>query len=73
MKSIVETIESINEARSLEYRVSFIGVNDEDGEPMTITVTLDNKSQVKPFEKYLTDGVGDTIYHANGGPNNFEI
>ena len=60
----------INEASQEEYRVSFLGTQDKEGVPFTVTILVD-KQNVKAWEKYLEDQLGDTIFHADG--NNIEL
>jgi hypothetical protein len=72
MKHLVETI-NINEARNLEYRVSFTNLTDAEYLPITVTITLDDRDSVKPFEAYLRKELDNTIFHAEGGPNTIEL
>lgn len=64
MKNLVEVI---NEGRyDEEYRVSLIGVNDENDLPLTVTILV-NKYNRRDFEKWLEDQQDNIFAHAEGG------
>ena len=58
--------EYINEAREIEYRVSFIGPKTSDDIPFTVTISVDREN-VKAFEKFLKDEQDNIFFHAEGG------
>ena len=68
MKDIKEFMNesSINEAREIEYRASILDVKDEEGLPVTVTLSVDAKYQ-KQFEDWLNDSEGNLFMHADGG------
>lgn len=57
---------SVNEARQVQYSVSFLGAKDADGLPFTVTIMVDKENQ-KDFEKFLEAEEGNTFEHAEGG------
>ena len=64
MKNLVEVI---NEGRyDEEYRVSLIGVNDENDLPLTVTILV-NKYNRRDFEKWLEEQQDNVFAHAAGG------
>jgi hypothetical protein len=68
MKDIKEFMNesSINESREIDYRVLMVDVKDEEGLPITITLSVDAKYQ-KQFEDWLNDSEGNLFMHADGG------
>ena len=68
MKDIKEFMNesSINESREIDYRVLMVDVKDEEGLPITITLSVDAKYQ-KRFEDWLNDSEGNLFMHADGG------
>ena len=64
MKNLVEVI---NEGRyDEEYRVSLIGVNDENDLPLTVTILV-NKYNRRDFENWLEEQQDNVFAHATGG------
>lgn len=51
---------------SNEYHVAVNAVQDEDGIPVTVTMTVPKKYK-QQFEKWLEDQEGDQFAHVNGG------
>ena len=66
MKTLVESIHSVNEAREVQYRVAFLDFLDEEGLPPTVTISVP-REHVRMFEKFLEDQEGNTFMHAEGG------
>ena len=67
MKSLAESINTnINEAREVEYRVTFLGFdNDEDGLPTTVKILVP-REHARAFDNFL-ENERDTIFgHAEG-------
>ena len=58
--------EYINEAREIEYRVSFISPKNSDDIPFTVTILVDREN-TKAFEKFLEDEQDNIFSHAEGG------
>lgn len=58
--------EYINEAREIEYRVSFISPKNSDDVPFTVTILVDREN-TKAFEKFLEDEQDNIFSHAEGG------
>ena len=58
--------EYINEAREIEYRVSFISPKNSDDIPFTVTILVDHEN-TKAFEKFLEDEQDNIFSHAEGG------
>lgn len=69
MKGIVE---HINESREEIYSVAFSGVNDKDGLPATVKVHVP-REYAKAFENFLDRESGNTVVHACGNTNNYEL
>ena len=65
MKDIKEYM-NINEARQIEYRVSFLDVRDHEDMPVTVSILVPYVNQ-KAFEKFLEDEQDNIFYHAEGG------
>jgi hypothetical protein len=65
MKDITALLNE-NNAKREEYVVSFIDCKDEDGIPITVTITVD-KSDIKAFEKFLKQEEDFIFLHAEGG------
>lgn len=73
MKDINELInESINEAREEVYGVAFSGFEDKEGSPITVTISVP-REYAKDFEKYLDKEGGNSIAHASGRTNDYEL
>ena len=68
MKSLTESINTnINEAREVEYRVTFLGFNeDEDGLPTTVKILVP-KEHARAFDNFLENEEGNIFRHAEGG------
>ena len=66
MKTLVESIHSVNEAREVQYRVAFLDFLDEEGLPPTVTISVP-REHVRMFEKFLEDQEGNIFMHAEGG------
>lgn len=56
----------VNEAREIEYHVSFLTTKDEDGIPYTVRILVDKKYQ-RNFENFLDNEQDNIFYHADGG------
>ena len=69
MKVINDTI---NEAREIRYKVSFIlpGADTTFASPFTVMVPA---KYARAFEKFLEEEEGNTIYHASDEDGDFEI
>lgn len=63
MKSLVETI---NEARQIEYVVSLIDAVDGEELPISVTITVEKEHQRK-FESWLEEQQDNIFAHAEGG------
>lgn len=68
MKSLTESINTnINEAREVEYRVTFLGFNnDEDGLPTTVKILVP-KEHARVFDNFLENEEGKIFGHVEGG------
>ena len=55
----------VNEAREIEYHVSFLTTKDEDGIPYTVRILVDKKYQ-RNFENFLDNEQDNIIYHVDG-------
>ena len=68
MKSLTESINTnINEAREVEYRVTFLGFNDdEDGLPTTVKILVP-REHVRAFDNFLENEQDNIFGHAEGG------
>ena len=55
----------INEARETMYRVSFVGLHDEDDLPISVNILVE-KEYAKIFEKFLKDEKDNIFIHADG-------
>lgn len=64
--------ESVNEAREEIYSVELLGCLDRDGLPVTVKVYVP-KEYTKAFEKYLDSEGGNTVAHASGVTNDYEL
>ena len=62
----------INEAREEIYSVEFLGCSDRDGLPITVKVYVP-KEHTKAFEKFLDSEGGNSVAHACGVTNNYEL
>ena len=58
--------DKIFEGRGVEYRVALLCCDDKEGIPMDVTIIVD-PSDVKEFEKFLTDEQDNLFMHADGG------
>ena len=56
----------INEAREVEYRVSFLSVKNSEDVPFTVTILVE-KENSKAFEKFLEEEQDNIFVHAEGG------
>ena len=67
MKSLTESINTnINEAREVEYRVTFLGFNEnEDGLPTTVKILVP-KENARAFDNFLENEEGKIFGHAEG-------
>ena len=67
MKSLSESINTnINEAREVEYRVTFLGFNEnEDGLPTTVKILVP-KEYARAFDNFLKNEEGKIFGHAEG-------
>ena len=65
MKTLQESI-NINEAREIQYRVTFIGFDDEDGLPPTVTILVPREYS-RAFDNFLEKEQDNIFGHAEGG------
>ena len=66
MKSLTESINNtINEAREIEYRVSFIGFEDNDGLPTTVKILVP-RELARSFDNFLENQKDNMFFHAEG-------
>ena len=65
MKTLQESI-NINEAREIEYRVTFLGFDDEDGLPPTVTILVP-REHARAFDDFLEKEQDNIFGHAEGG------
>lgn len=73
MKNLIEHLNNyINEAREEIYSVAFIDFTDNEGLPVTVKIYVP-KENTKDFEKYLEKELDNTVVHASGLTNNFEL
>lgn len=56
----------VNEAREVEYHVSFLTTKDEEGIPYTVRILVDKKYQ-RNFENFLDNEQDNIFYHVDGG------
>lgn len=56
----------VNEARQIEYRVAFIGCEDREGMPISVSILVDKDDQ-KWFESFLQEEQDNIFSHAGGG------
>lgn len=70
MKHINEHI--VSEKVNLTYRAQLNGSRGSDGLPITVTIELDDAADVKAFEKWLDEELGNSIARAGGGPRDEE-
>lgn len=68
MKTLTQYVSenTVNEARQINYRVSFNDVHDEEGLPISADILVDKEYQ-KSFEKWLEDEQDNIFGHAEGG------
>ena len=68
MKNLKETMNEalVNEARQIEYRVAFIGCEDHEGTPISVSILVDKEDQ-KWFESFLQEEQDNIFSHAGGG------
>lgn len=64
--------ELVSEAREEIYSVELLGCSDRDGLPITVKVYVP-KEHAKTFEKYLDSEGGNTVSHASGVTNDYEL
>lgn len=64
MKSLQETM-NINEAREIEYRVSFLNFKDSDGLPATVKILVP-REMARDFDNFLENEEGNIFQHAEG-------
>ena len=65
MKTLQDSI-NINEAREIEYRVTFIGFNDdEDGLPTTVKILVP-REHARAFDNFLEKEQDNIFGHAEG-------
>ena len=69
MRTINDTI---NEAREIRYRVSFLLPDVDMTELPSFTVMVPAK-YARSFEKFLENEEGNTVYHASDDGGDFEI
>lgn len=69
MKSLQESL-NINEARQLQYRVSFNDTKDEEGLPYGVTILVDKEYQ-KDFERFLEKEEMNIFAHAAADTHNW--
>ena len=69
---IKESIQNVNEGREEIYGVAFNGLEDKHGEPITVEVRVPREYS-SDFEDYLQKEAGNTIAHADGRTNDFEL
>lgn len=67
MKSLAESINTnINEAREVEYQVTFVGFNNnEDGLPTTVKILVP-REHARAFDNFLENERDNIFGHANG-------
>ena len=63
MRTLQESM--INEAREVQYRVSFIGFEDEDGIPPTVTILVP-REHARAFDDFLEKEQDNIFSHAEG-------
>ena len=66
MKTLSNYIQNVNEARQIDYRVSLMDVQDEEGLPISVDILVDKEYQ-KQFENWLENEEGNIFSHAEGG------
>ena len=64
MKTLQESI-NINEAREVEYRVAFIGFEDEEGLPPTVKILVP-REHARAFDDFLEKEQDNIFSHAEG-------
>lgn len=64
MKTLQESM--INEAREIEYRVTFLGFEDEDGLPTTVKILVP-REHARVFDDFLEKEQDNIFGHAEGG------
>lgn len=64
MKTLQESM--INEAREIEYRVTFLGFEDEDGLPTTVKILVP-REHARAFDDFLEKEQDNIFGHAEGG------
>ena len=64
MKTLQESM--INEAREIEYRVTFLGFEDEDGLPTTVKILVP-REHARSFDDFLEKEQDNIFGHAEGG------
>ena len=70
MKTLQEHIEQeLNEARNYPYSVSIMTPKGN----ISVTITLKNANDADAMDAWLEDQKDNTIYAADGGPNDVEI
>lgn len=73
MKNLADFIkENLNESREEIYSVAFIGLDDKEGLPLTVQIHVPREYS-KAFEKYLEKEADNSIAHADGLTNEFEL
>lgn len=67
MKSLAESINTnINEAREVEYQVTFVGFNNnEDGLPTTVKILVP-REHARAFDNFLENEQNNIFGHAEG-------
>ena len=63
MKTLQESM--INEAREIEYRVTFLGFEDEDGLPTTVKILVP-REHARAFDDFLEKEQDNIFAHAEG-------
>lgn len=73
MKNLTETLNnSINEAREDIYSVAFSGFEDKEGMAIPVKVYVPHE-YAKDFEKFLDKEGGNSVEHACGLTNDYEL
>ena len=70
MKNLYEHLKNIDEGMGGmkgAYRASLLGVKDNTGMDMVVTILLSDKDDTKEFEKWAEAQEGDTFSHIQGG------
>ena len=64
-----EELGQVNEARNYPYHVALITSKGN----INVTITLKNANDADAMDEWLEDQIDNSIYAADGGPNDVEI